>query len=97
MKTHDDTEGHGTIIICGLVHDEASASVGPDFVAPERCPKCNGSVDTGFGLMGGGFGSYWFCERDSCDWFAKIQSCPECDDACPAGKFTCDEHAEATP
>lgn len=26
------------------------------------CPKCNGPVQTGFGLAGGGYGVYTYCE-----------------------------------
>lgn len=31
-------------------------------VAPECCPQCGGGLATGFGLAGGGFGPYTFCE-----------------------------------
>jgi hypothetical protein len=41
---------------------------------PAKCPKCGGDVQGGFGLAGGGYGPYWYCENDDCDYFDKIQS-----------------------
>lgn len=29
----------------------------------ERCPKCEGELMEGFGLAGGGFGPYGFCDK----------------------------------
>jgi len=40
----------------------------------KRCPKCGGEVGRGFGLMGGGYGSYVYCVSDNeCDWMFKQQ------------------------
>ena len=36
-----------------------------------KCPKCGAWITEGFGLMGGGFGSYQFCNNEDCDWFRK--------------------------
>jgi hypothetical protein len=44
---------------CGKTHDL------------EKCPRCGSWITPGFGLMGGGFGPYWFCNNDDCDWFRK--------------------------
>jgi hypothetical protein len=41
----------------------------------ETCPACgHGMVEHGFGLAGGGYGSYAWCTRDRCTWFYKRQS-----------------------
>lgn len=29
------------------------------------CPKCGGELQPGFGLAGGGYGPYWYCENCS--------------------------------
>lgn len=44
---------------CGRVHDL------------EKCPKCDSWITHGFGLAGGGFGPYWSCNNDACNWFRK--------------------------
>ena len=31
--------------------------------APDRCPKCSGDVEVGFGLAGGGYGAYTYCPK----------------------------------
>jgi hypothetical protein len=39
--------------------------VGPETEAAlmEKCPKCGGELEMGYGLAGGdGIGVYWFCE-----------------------------------
>lgn len=38
-----------------------------------RCPKCGGELIFGYGMAGGGCGSYELCERDDCDYFFKTQ------------------------
>jgi hypothetical protein len=38
-----------------------------------RCPKCGGELFQGYGLMGGGVGTYEGCEEDDCDYFRKEQ------------------------
>lgn len=40
---------------------------------PYPCPKCGGPTDEGYGLAGGGFGSYVFCIKPECDYFKKEQ------------------------
>lgn len=41
------------------------------------CPKCgNKTVMTGYGLAGGGMGTYWYCETEGCDYFEKQQDKP---------------------
>lgn len=38
------------------------------------CPHCgNKTVMTGYGLAGGGIGTYWSCETSGCDYFEKSQ------------------------
>jgi hypothetical protein len=50
-----------------------------DFDLPEitqqnpPCPKCGAELLYGFGLAGGGFGSYEFCSNDDCEHFKKEQ------------------------
>lgn len=45
-----------------------------------KCPECDGRLEFGFGLAGGGYGPYVFCGgRDedgagACDFFLKEQS-----------------------
>jgi hypothetical protein len=34
----------------------------PDMGSHEVCPTCHGPLQTGFGLAGGGFGVYTYCE-----------------------------------
>jgi hypothetical protein len=34
----------------------------------EKCPKCGSWIGFGFGLMGGGYGPYKFCQADNCNW-----------------------------
>jgi hypothetical protein len=53
---------------CGSVHDL------------EKCPKCGAWITHGFGLMGGGFGPYKFCNNEQCDWFWKECHCMWCED-----------------
>ena len=48
-----------------------------DGYEPDACPKCGEKkLFRGYGLMGGGCGSYEGC--DACDYFDKTQD-PECD------------------
>jgi len=63
------------VILCG---------VSPEIPHPtefsvdgKTCPKCGAkAVERGYGLMGGGIGSYELCDTDACDWFAKQQDEP---------------------
>ena len=43
-------------------------------VTERRCPKCGGEITFGFGLAGGGYGPYWLCLTDDCDFFEKTQA-----------------------
>lgn len=46
--------------------------------APERrCPKCGGELIFGYGMAGGGMGSYELCDNESCDYFSKTQDADE--------------------
>lgn len=36
------------------------------------CPKCGAEALVGYGLAGGGFGSYEYCTAKGCNWFHKI-------------------------
>lgn len=36
-----------------------------------KCPRCGQHVTTGYGMMGGGIGTYRCCE--GCDFFEKVQ------------------------
>jgi hypothetical protein len=38
---------------------------------PEVCPKCGTETIFGYGLNGGGVGTYVMCGEDGCDFFAK--------------------------
>ena len=43
-------------------------------MSEERCPKCgNETLGFGYGLAGGGIGSYTYCTTESCDYFDKTQ------------------------
>jgi len=44
--------------------DAAEKRAGLPELAPEdsSCPHCGGELQTGFGLAGGGFGPYTYCE-----------------------------------
>ena len=38
----------------------------------DKCPKCgNESIESGYGLAGGGIGVYHYCTTDGCDYFDK--------------------------
>ncbi len=37
------------------------------------------SVEHGYGLAGGGYGSYFFCNRKTCSFFFKEKECPVCE------------------
>jgi len=37
----------------------------------EKCPRCGAWIELGYGLMGGGFGPYKFCQNEACDWMWK--------------------------
>lgn len=34
----------------------------PEYDQAMLCPKCGGETETGFGMAGGGYGIYSFCE-----------------------------------
>lgn len=38
-----------------------------------KCLKCGGELHFGYGLAGGGMGSYEICLNDGCDYFSKEQ------------------------
>lgn len=40
----------------------------------EKCPICGCRVTGGFGLAGGGYGPYRYCERVGCRFWIKRQS-----------------------
>ena len=42
----------------------------------DGCPKCGGQLTFGYGLAGGGIGSYWMCL--DCDFFEKKQDTESC-------------------
>ena len=44
-----------------------------DVLDVKRCPKCDGAVDYGYGLWGGGMGAYVFCTVGGCEFFLKQQ------------------------
>ena len=35
----------------------------PEFDPTAPCPTCGGTTQVGFGMAGGGYGAYTFCER----------------------------------
>lgn len=37
-----------------------------EFSEDEKCPHCGGKTEVGFGLAGGGYGPYTYCERCQC-------------------------------
>jgi hypothetical protein len=37
------------------------------------CPKCGGELHHGYGLAGGGIGTYLSCLEDGCDYFDKTE------------------------
>lgn len=43
----------------------------------ELCPVCGEHLESGYGLMGGGCGVYWFCSSAACEYFYKIQDADE--------------------
>jgi hypothetical protein len=64
------TESHGCV--CGGEHTTPSASL-DDVNRDGPCPKCGAETELGFGLMGGGYGTYRFCTSEACDYFIKHQ------------------------
>jgi hypothetical protein len=62
------------IIVCGAPTNAEEVDVEAAFSAPsEPCPKCGGEVANGYGLAGGGIGTYAYCTADGCDYFIKAQ------------------------
>lgn len=47
----------------------------PEYSQDERCPHCGGMTESGFGLAGGGFGVYSFCQ--SCQVVTSKSETPE--------------------
>jgi len=48
------------------------------FLEGGPCPRCKrGVVQSGYGLMGGGLGTYWLCSEPTCEFFIKVQDAPE--------------------
>lgn len=41
------------------------------------CPRCSQPTVQGFGLAGGGYGAYEYCETPDCGYFSKTQEFPE--------------------
>lgn len=41
------------------------------------CPKCGEPTVEGFGLAGGGYGAYEYCEAEGCGYFHKHPEMPE--------------------
>jgi hypothetical protein len=37
----------------------------------DPCPKCGGELHFGYGLAGGGIGTYTSCLEEGCDFFEK--------------------------
>jgi uncharacterized protein (UPF0212 family) len=35
----------------------------PDITGQTHCPACNSELQSGFGLAGGGYGVYMYCEK----------------------------------
>ncbi len=44
----------------------------PDGMEATECPRCHSPASSGFGLMGGGYGPYLFCDGN-CGWYYKEQ------------------------
>lgn len=36
-----------------------------------RCPRCGDELVEGYGLCGGGIGTYWLCGAEQCDYIFK--------------------------
>ena len=48
----------------------------------ENCPLCGGELQYGFGLAGGGYGPYTYCDNEGCSYFDKVQE-PDEQDVAP--------------
>ncbi len=48
-----------------------------DAILPDICPLCGAKAIYGYGLMGGGCGSYVICDTDGCEFFQKKQDTPD--------------------
>ena len=43
-----------------------------DGLSQKKCPKCGARTSMGYGMMGGGLGTYVMClGDDNCGWFYK--------------------------
>lgn len=67
-----------TVICCGGPIREDIADLSE--VEGDRCPNCGGACEQGFGLAGGGFGPYLYC--DNCGRVVAKYDIP--DDEAPA-------------
>ena len=38
---------------------------------PAACPVCGEEIEEGYGLCGGGIGTYWFCSENMDHYFTK--------------------------
>lgn len=75
----DDHKGlNEPLCVCGS--GPASGKPGSIYGEPSEdglCPKCKSDIQQGYGLAGGGMGSYEYCLNDDCDWFYKVQDSEE--------------------
>lgn len=69
MSDDDDLPGPLLDFARQVTPNTGDAPPGDD----EKCPKCGADTLYGYGLAGGGFGVYWCCENDACDYFFKRQ------------------------
>ncbi len=70
-------EPEDVISICGAGGGKPGTEQGEPPTEDNRCPKCGGEVQDGYGLAFGGMGVYSFCIGDNCDWFWKLQDSEE--------------------
>lgn len=61
--------GMPVVFYCGA-RQEGDDSDKP---CPDKCPKCGGKLEHGFGLAFGGYGVYAACDSKGCDFFWKRQ------------------------
>lgn len=70
MSNHrDDAPAPGTFL-CGQPVEGLSETPPTD---DDKCPQCGVELMMGFGLAYGGYGPYWVCEADDCDYVFKRQ------------------------
>lgn len=62
-----------------LVEQQGGTEKPPEGLWQQKCPRCGGDTAQSFGLFGGGYGPYVYCEAEPtpgaarCDWFYKEQ------------------------